>query len=180
MRMKSVSRLLIGLGTAAAAALVASATATAEPSGFPDLSTFNETPADNYIKVLPRGGKTISFSTVEGLNCRFGAREQGPDEDRGLSCDGPMPGLEGIPVYGSEQGQCDYGNISRAGGAYGITHTKQKCLGAHPAGNILAPGQKISYGNVTCAAGADKLLACVNRADGEHGFVLSTAGSWSF
>jgi hypothetical protein len=47
-------------------------------------------------------------------------------------------------------------------------------------GKALAAGQKLSYLNVTCAVGADKLIACLDTTSGDHGFVLQSVGSWAF
>jgi hypothetical protein len=38
----------------------------------------------------------------------------------------------------------------------------------------------VSYGNVTCAVGADQLVACQDTSLGHHGFVLSPSGSTAF
>ncbi|MDT5148253.1 MAG: hypothetical protein QOC58_2898, partial [Mycobacterium sp.] len=47
-------------------------------------------------------------------------------------------------------------------------------------GKALSAGQKVSYLNVTCAVGADDLVACLDSTSGEHGFVLQRSGSWAF
>jgi len=47
-------------------------------------------------------------------------------------------------------------------------------------GKALAVGQKLSYLNVTCAVGADNLIACLDTTSGDHGFVLQSVGSWAF
>jgi hypothetical protein len=45
---------------------------------------------------------------------------------------------------------------------------------------MLGAGQKVSYNNVTCAVGANKLVACLDTTSGEHGFVLQPSCSFAF
>lgn len=47
-------------------------------------------------------------------------------------------------------------------------------------GKPLGAGQKLSYLNVTCAVGADSLVACLDTTSGSHGFVLQRSGSSAF
>jgi hypothetical protein len=58
------------------------------------------------------------------------------------------------------------------------------CYGNAPAlptgAKLLAAGQKLTYLNVTCAVGADNLLACLDTTSGDHGFVVQRSGSWAF
>ena len=58
---------------------------------------------------------------------------------------------------------------------------EQKGAGWHRTSlEALAAGQKLSYLNVTCAVGADNLIACLDTTSGDHGFVLQPSGSWAF
>jgi hypothetical protein len=38
----------------------------------------------------------------------------------------------------------------------------------------------LTYLNVTCAVGADNLVACLDTTSGDHGFVVQRSGSWAF
>ncbi|BBZ12529.1 hypothetical protein MBRA_27240 [Mycobacterium branderi] len=53
--------------------------------------------------------------------------------------------------------------------------------GACPPFNAAAlnAGQKIETGDVTCAVGANQLLACIDPSR-DKGFVLQPSGSWVF
>ncbi|RIS79395.1 hypothetical protein D2E44_20810 [Mycobacteroides abscessus] len=91
-----------------------------------------------------------------------------------MSCWGPLPGLQNVPATGS--GPCDTGSVNQ----FGIGHVKKDCQNHKPSTKVLNPGQKISYGNVTCAVGGDSLLACIERVSPERGFVLQPSGSFVF
>ena len=45
---------------------------------------------------------------------------------------------------------------------------------------LMGSGQKVSFLNVTCAVGDDRLVACLETFNGEHGFVLRPSGSVFF
>lgn len=150
--------------------------ASAEPPGFPDLNGFSEAPAASYTMGWDRGSKTIGFSTANGVDCNFGAPKNPNGDNQEISCWGPLPGLQDVPVHGGDSGPCDFGTVNQRG----IAHTKGACKDASPGRKILNPGQKVSYGNVTCAAGDDGLIACIERVSPERGFVLQPSGSFVF
>lgn len=149
--------------------------ASAEPPGFPDLGAFAEVSTDSYIVMGSRGMKSINFSTSEGVNCGFSAPPNPNGNNQLISCDGPLPGLQDIPIEGSGSGQCDVGTVN----TLAIAHYKGAC-DSRPNRKILNPGQKVSYGNVTCAVGSDKLIACIERVGAGRGFVLQSSGSFVF
>ncbi|WP_255791709.1 hypothetical protein [Mycobacteroides abscessus] len=47
-------------------------------------------------------------------------------------------------------------------------------------GRLLDRGEKLSYGNITCAVGDDNLVACHDTGGGHHGFVIQASGSSTF
>ncbi|AWG64694.1 Uncharacterised protein [Mycobacteroides abscessus subsp. bolletii] len=161
----------------AAAALMACSPpdkATAEPPGFPDLNTYAEVPVDQYVSPVGRGMTSVFFSTSEGVNCGFAHPANPNGQNQQIQCWGPLPGLQNIAAEGS--GPCDTGTVNM----YGIGHRKSECKDNKPTSKILSPGQKVSYGNVTCGVGDGGSVACIERVNPERGFVLQPSGSFSF
>lgn len=149
--------------------------ASAQPPGFPDLSGFTDVTAD--FAGNQRGETVVGFSPDGLINCGF-------DSQR-VTCAGPMPGLQGMPIAnGNTQGNCDEGSATAgvpAGGGGQIRHNKfnGQCPDESDV-KILKPGQKVSYGNITCGVAPGGVTACIDTFSGEHGFVLQPSGSWSF
>ncbi len=182
-------RLLGGLGFAAGMA-VAPHAAAKPPPGFPDLDGFTPVPADGYVtSPHPGGSPRISFSTPSALVCDFyGGPAPVPQPSQDIKCAGDMPGMDDVPFPGAGRlrpGDCVVGTVSFMGPGYQLSRMSYAgCDGnpaALPSGNKpLGVGQKLAYLNVTCAVGADNLLACLDTTSGNHGFVVQRSGSWAF
>lgn len=173
--------------------------ATAQPAGFPDLNTFAAVPPDGYITKKTKGSSDIStadFSTPYNVGCMISA-SQDPNgaPSQFTACDGDVPGLDNVPLSSAvvgvpdgspRPGDCIEGQVQPqgTGPTYALNHYFRGCDGGpvRPgyAGKILGVGQKISVKNVTCAVGANKLIACLDTTNGEHGFVLQPSGSFAF
>ncbi|CPX56774.1 Uncharacterised protein [Mycobacteroides abscessus subsp. massiliense] len=151
-----------------------STVALADPPGFPDLNAFAEVPAADYTQSWGRGAPTVNFSTAEGIDCGFTAPKTLDGQNQLIHCDGPLPGLQDVTAKGS--GPCDSGSVNQ----FDISHTKGACADVKPHRKVLGPGQKVSYGNVTCAVGGGGLIACIERVNPERGFVLQPSGSFVF
>ncbi|HEU0191976.1 MAG TPA: hypothetical protein VFR17_12025 [Mycobacterium sp.] len=157
--------------------------AAALPPGFPDLAAFTAAPAKDYLTDNPKWpGRYLEFSTPYNIQCSFGA---GGFQQPG-GCVGDMPGMDKAPYFDDvdRSGGCSHGLVSYSDDPAGmqLSRVPQSC-DAHPefnAGRSLGAGQKVSYAGVTCAVGADRLVACLDTAAGEHGFVLRPAGSTAF
>ncbi len=172
--MKSAYTPLTFLVLAALTPSVSTPIALAEPPGFPDLNTFVEVPASQYVTAGSRGMTFIGFSTAEGINCGFSNPDSPDGQNQLIHCAGPLPGLQDVPATGS--GPCETGVASQVA----ITHSKGSCADVKPTRKILGPGQKITHGMVTCAVGNGPLVACIDRFGPERGFVLQPSGSFVF
>jgi hypothetical protein len=182
-------RLLGGLGFAAGVVVAPQAVAT-PPPGFPDLDGFTPVSAAGYVtSPQPGGSPRISFSTPSALACDFyGGPPPAPQPSQDIKCTGDMPGMDDVPFPGSGRprpGACVVGAVSFKGPGYELSRMSYGGCDGNPAtlpsGNKpLGVGEKLSYLNVTCAVGADNLLACLDTTSGEHGFVVQRSGSWAF
>jgi len=159
------------------------------PPGFPNLDTFTAVPADGYMTTArPASGPRISFSAPYAMACDFyGGSAPAPQPSQDIKCNGEIPGADDIPFNGGghpRPGDCVVGAVNFKGPGYELSRTSYGgCDGnpaALPGGKLLAVGQKVSYLNVTCAVGADQLVACLDATSGDHGFVLQHSGSWAF
>ncbi len=185
-------RALGGLTLAAASAIAAPAPqAGAEPPpGFPSLDSFTAVPADGYAATSRQGsGSRISFSASPTLVCDFyGGTAPPPQPSQDIKCNGDMPGMDDVPFPGGghpKPGDCVVGAVNFKGPGYELSRMSYGgCEGSPPplpsGGKSLGAGQKVSYLNVTCAVGADGLVACLDTTSGDHGFVLQRSGSWAF
>ena len=139
----------------------------------PDLNSFTAVPVEDYFAHDPRSGpnsRTLNFSTPYNVNCGMDARN--PDLLGGLAtgirCYGEIPG-----TGGTESLTCPTGHLDGAGpgGSYRLMTQNGNCSPFIPGGKQLGVGQKVTFRNVTCAVGADQLIACLDTTSGEHGFI---------
>ncbi|WP_374022072.1 hypothetical protein [Mycobacterium sp. HNNTM2301] len=184
-------RALVGaLALACAIAGPAAPRAAAQPPpGFPSLDGFALVPADGYLASSgPGTPPRISFSTPYSLACDFyGGPAPAPQPSQDIKCKGDMPGIDDVPVLGGRPhpGDCLVGSAEFKGPGYQLSRMSSGgCDGSNaalsPGGKLLGAGQKLTYLNVTCAVGADNLVACLDTTSGDHGFVLQRSGSWAF
>lgn len=156
----------------------------AQPAGFPNLDDFTAVPVDDYLSTGPKGpGRWVNFATPYNIACQFDAIEPPAGSSQAIMCDGDMPGMANAPLGSGAPvpGGCVIGTV-RSQGAAGMRLNRESttCGRQFSNGGFLGVGQKVSYGNVTCAVGADQLVACLDTSLGHHGFVLRPAGSSAF
>lgn len=156
----------------------------AQPAGFPNLDDFTAVPVDDYLSTGPKGpGRWVNFATPYNIACQFDAIEPPAGSSQAIMCDGDMPGMANAPLSSGAPvpGGCVIGTV-RSQGAAGMRLNRESttCGRQFSNGAFLGVGQKVSYGNVTCAVGADQLVACLDTSLGHHGFVLRPAGSSAF
>jgi hypothetical protein len=184
-------RVLGGLTLAAASAIAVSAPpAGAEPPpGFPNLDAFTPVPADGYIIAgAPGSSPRVSFSAGSALVCDFyGGPPPVPQPSQDIKCKGDMSGMDDVPFPGGRPrpGDCVVGSVDFKGPNYQLSRMSYAGCDGNPAplpagGKPLGTGQKLTYLNVTCAVGADNLVACLDTTSGDHGFVVQRSGSWAF
>ncbi len=186
---------MVRLGAVALAAVgwavsVPALHAFAQPAGFPDLSGFATVSPDGFFTQSGAGtARRVSFSTPYDIVCSFyGGEQPAPGASQGITCDGDMPGLLDVPVTGGGRagpGDCVLGGVRPSETGYRLVRTAYgDCDDRRPrlpaGGKLLGVGQKVSYQSVTCAVGADRLVACLDTTSGEHGFVLHPASSRAF
>lgn len=185
-----ISRALAGLTVAASAIVVGAPPAAAQPPpNFPNLDGFTAVPADGYLSTGPAGtSPRISFSTPYAVVCDFyGGPAPAPPPSQGIKCKGDMSGMDDVPIPGGRPrpGDCVVGSVDFKGPGYQLSRMSYSgCDGNPPAlptgAKLLAAGQKLTYLNVTCAVGADNMVACLDTTSGDHGFVVQRSGSWAF
>ncbi|CPT40516.1 Uncharacterised protein [Mycobacteroides abscessus subsp. abscessus] len=163
----------------------------ADPAGFPDLDRFVAVAADDYFVTYIRGRRLVAFSTPYSLMCDFDAPVDltAPPTPR-LHCAGDLPGMtDGHFASHHSPPACTAGTADIApSGGYEFMPYDWKCgdinfrLDDFPywSGQLLDRGEKLSYGNITCAVGDDNLVACLDRSGGDHGFVIRPSGSRAF
>lgn len=183
---RRILRLLVGAATAAGGLFLAApgSPAQAQPAGFPNFDDFATVPVDNYISTGPKGpGRWVNFSTPYNVACQFDAIDPPAGTSQAIMCDGDMPGLANAPLGSGAPvpDGCVIGTV-RSQGAAGLRLNREPatCGRQFSNGAFLGVGQKLSYGNVTCAVGNDQLVACLDTSLGQHGFVLSPSGSTAF
>jgi hypothetical protein len=182
----------LGALTLATASAIASAqhAAAQPPPRFPNLDSFTAVPVDGYVTtVRPGTSPRINFSAPNTLVCDFyGGAAPAPQPSQDIKCNGDMPGMDDVPFPGGghpRPGNCVVGAVNFKGPGYELSRMSYSGCEGNPAalpygGKLLGAGQKLSYLNVTCAVGADNLVACLDTTSGDHGFVLQTSGSWAF
>ena len=187
-----IGRAFGGLTLAAASAIAGpAARADAQPPpGFPNLDSFAAVPADGYVTTSgPGSSPRISFSPTSTLVCNFyGGPGPVPQPSQDIKCNGDMPGMDDVPFPGgghTKPGDCVVGAVNFKGPGYELSRMSYGGCDRSPpplpsGGKSLGAGQKLSYLNVTCAVGADHLVACLDTTSGDHGFVLQRSGSWAF
>jgi hypothetical protein len=185
-------RALGALTLAAASAIAASApqAAAQPPPGFPNLDSFTAVPVDGYVTTFrPGTSPRINFSAPYNMVCDFyGGTAPPPQPSQDIKCNGDMPGMDDVPFPGgghTRPGDCVVGVVNFKGPGYELSRMSYGgCEGSpatSPSGaKLLGVGQKLSYLNVTCAVGANNLVACLDTTSGDHGFVLQRSGSWAF
>lgn len=180
---------VLALATASAVAPAQHAGATPPPS-FPNLDTFTAVPAEGYVATATTSGTPrVTFSTGNAMVCDFyGGAAPAPQPSQDIKCSGELPGMENVPFPGASHlrpGDCVVSSVNFKGPGYELSRMSYGGCGGNPAalpsnGKLLAAGQKVTYLNVTCAVGADNLVACLDSTSGDHGFVLQPSGSWAF
>jgi len=168
------------VGLAAAAATVWSASAAAAPDGFPDVDAFAAVDPDDYeVRGAHPSGSGWLFATPGGLTCRDSLIP-----DLGVYCTGPVAGTDP---------PADTVAVSLTKPGRFVT---AEAPGPETGARLLAAGTKIDAGNgVVCAVPTEAELVCraekpadwapdtpdpPDRHYGEHGFVVSPAGSWAY
>jgi hypothetical protein len=178
------------LAAASAIAAPAPRAAALPPPGFPNLDGFTSVAADGYATPSSQGASPrISFAATPTLVCDFyGGTAPPPQPSQDIKCSGDMPGMDDVPIPGggrTKPGDCVVGAVNFKGPGYELSRMSYgRCDGSAPTlpsgGKPLGVGQKLAYLNVTCAVGADNLVACLDTTSGDHGFVLQRSGSWAF
>ena len=163
-RMLAVLTTIAGL-----AVLPSTASAHAQPPGFPDLDAFTEAPANLHFSRPVRWASGYAFfRTPDGISCMVGSLTR---------CSGPLPGLPA-----ETNGACPlvlrtYEQATRSA-PFRFETTTDGCKPTTD--DLLDVGQKLTFtasDTTTCVVGVDRLTACIQN---DHGFVLQPAGSWVF
>jgi hypothetical protein len=182
----------LGVLTLAMASAIASAphAAAQPPPRFPNLDGFTAVPSDGYATTSSTGNPPrINFSATNTLVCDFyGGAAPAPQPSQDIKCSGDMPGMDDVSFPGAghlRPGDCVVGSVNFKGPGYELSRMSYAGCGGNPAAlpygaKPLGSGQKLTYLNVTCAVGADILVACLDTTSGDHGFVLQPSGSWAF
>jgi hypothetical protein len=184
---RALGVLTLGMASAIASAQHAAAQ---PPPRFPNLDGFTAVPSDGYATTSSTGNPPrINFSATNTLVCDFyGGTAPAPQPSQDIKCSGDMPGMDDVSFPGAghlRPGDCVVGSVNFKGPGYELSRMSYAGCGGNPAAlpygaKPLGSGQKLTYLNVTCAVGADILVACLDTTSGDHGFVLQPSGSWAF
>lgn len=173
-------KLTVSVASGLLAILAGAPVATAEPAGFPDLTGFVVATDTHLAEYKQTSQQMVRFSTPDGLYCGIGTLTALAPTVR---CYGPIPGIADrtLKIDPTAAAPCDFGVAQLLAANPGaISSYRGECptdlAGAAP----LAPGQKVSLGTATCGVVPGGVTACIDTADGGHGFVLQPSGSWTF
>ena len=170
MRFKRVAVLI----SAVLLAPVLAPRASALPPGFPDLGGFAAVPAEQYFGGTPgeNAAPMLDFSTPFNITCSF-RTDGGGRSSQYLRCKGRMA---------DSADPCAFGEIfwESSKDSYDRSWSGSDCANPFSYAKLLSPGQKVSFLNVTCAVGDDRLVACLDTYNGEHGFFLQPSSSRFF
>lgn len=158
--------LVIAMSAIACQAIPAPEAAGQPPQGFPDLGGFKAVDSKPF-RQQSRGGMYSSFVTADGLiSCTMASGSSS-------GCRGDLPGVP------RSEGSGDGAGCAVVGGwdQYSFSSTTVHC--PPYSGEKLNQNEKLVDGDMTCAVGGDRLVACINTR-GNHGFVLRPEGSWTF
>jgi hypothetical protein len=146
--------------------------AAAQPADFPDLNSFSPVSAEQYFVTPPKenAAPTLDFSTPYNITCSF---TRGNHYPQYLRCDGRMA---------DSSDPCAFGEIywEPSKSSYDRDWQGTNCGNPFSYSKLLSAGQKVSFLDVTCAVGDNRLVACLNTFGGQHGFVLRPSGSEFF
>ena len=149
------------------------------PQNFPNLNDYTQVGLQEYITARPTW---IAFRSSGGdFSCSFNRFDE-PGHPTGVHCIGEIPGLDAFPVSNGSDEPCELATLD-AGGPQSSVHRQGIVCGRSFQGGsakTLEAGQKIVNGSATCVAGDDDFTACLVTAEGNHGFVISRDGSWTF
>lgn len=177
--MRRAPRLLTA-AVLAAGGVAGPAVAAAAPAGFPDVDAYPAVePGDYAVQGAHPSGSGWLFATPGGLTCRDSLIP-----DLGVYCTGAVPGVEP---------PADTVAVSLTKpGVFLAAEQSPSDMTAR----LLPTGSKIAAGNgVVCAVPTEEELVCraqkpdswapdtpdpPDRHYGEHGFVVSPAGSWAY
>lgn len=166
----AIGRLAAGLVIVASAiacqAVPAPRAAGQPPQGFPDLSGFRSVDPTPF-RHQSHGGLYSSFITADGsITCTMASGTSS-------GCRGDLPGAPKL------EGSSDGKGCIVVGGWEQYSFSKSTVNCPPYSGERLNPMDKLVDGDMTCAVGADRLVACIN-ARVNRGFVLQPSGSWTF
>ncbi|MDR3664067.1 MAG: hypothetical protein P4L86_27390 [Mycobacterium sp.] len=150
------------------------------PPNFPDFDGFTVETDAHLVPYQRTAQEVVKFSTPDGLSCGIDALGGVAPAVR---CYGPVPGMTGLPVVAdaTSTSSCDFGVAQLHSANPGVINSHRGVCPTDLAGAaLLAPGQKVSMGPVTCGVAAGGITACLDNTDGGHGFVLQPSGSWTF
>ncbi|MBS9535179.1 hypothetical protein KIH27_16450 [Mycobacterium sp. M1] len=174
-RMHSVAVAIV----ASALMITSACTAEAAPPGFPNVDSY--TPVDpNTLMHMDKSWRSVVFYPAsKHYSCSYLFSGVGIAEDnRTLSCQGDIPGAADAPIDGPDKTGCSFVGVApnwlaRRPSQCGVYTSSDTALPGHE----LLPGQKVTYGSMTCVQDQGDRTACI---DGDHGFVISPEKTWAF
>ena len=154
-----LSRILIGVASAAGAAVMGMPGIAMADQPVPNINAF---PSEKPSEYAVNDGAWYAFTVPGGVTCVLDRQEGG------YGCSGPIPAAPGGANLVSAGPSGTPGFASAARPLYGVVD------GAKP----LPPNTRLSFRTISC--GTDGVVtACMNSRD-QSGFVLSPDGSYTF
>lgn len=155
-----------------------SAVAVADAPEFPDLNAFTPVDPAPYTASARGGGETF-FKTPDGIQCDLpNPYPWRPGEHLSAGCSGPLPGRPAGAAAGPD-GCTEVSTPTGMPTDLGPYSFQKSGFCPVLTSKLLAPGQKITAGDITCVVGGGRLTACIDPVL-HRGFVLEPSGSWTF
>lgn len=164
----------------ASAVLTAPLAHAAPPPNFPDLTGFSVVTSTHLATYQRTAAQVVKFSTPDGLACMMSALGGVAPTVR---CYGPVPGTAGLAVTADPNAKApsDFGVAQLHAANMGTISSYRADRPTDLDGAaLLAPGEKVTQTTMTCGVAPGGVTACIDTADGGHGFVLQPSGSWTF
>lgn len=152
----------------------------APPPNFPDFAGFDVVTSTHLATYQRTDQQVVKFSTPDGLACLMSALGGVAPSVR---CYGPVPGTAGLAVTADPTAKAprEFGIAQLHAANEGTINSFRGDYPTDLAGAaLLAPGEKVTLTTMTCGVAPAGVTACLDTADGGHGFVLQPTGSWTF
>ncbi|MBS9535024.1 hypothetical protein KIH27_15650 [Mycobacterium sp. M1] len=166
--------------TTSVLAITSACAAEAAPPEFPNVDSYAPVDPNTLMHMDKSWNSIVFYPASKHYSCSYLISGVGvTEQNRFLSCEGDIPGASDAPTEGASGAGC---SLVKALSGSIIREAMQQCMPYQGSnidipGHELRPGQKVTYGPVTCVQDQGDRTACIN---GDHGFVISPEKTWAF